>query len=250
LVENQYPLIAYEMFMNWDLPATRRRLDSAFARYPNDAELDNILAAWHRWNGQLDEAVAMKRRALSIDPTSLFYAEQVAWNLYLSHRCAEAADRYRTEALAYDAAASAYYALYRAQRCQGRDADAIDALERSLRLSRDADSALFLAARTPAEREKARRVLFRTRLDGKLRARRQSWLPANDIALGFAELRDADATMAWLDSMYAEHSWGLQTVPFDPAFDFLRGDPRFMKFVRALPWHPSLAFATARPAPR
>jgi serine/threonine-protein kinase len=246
LVENQYALIAYEMFMNWDLPTTRRRLDSAFARYPNDAELSNILAAWHRWNGRLDDAVAMKQRALSMDPTSVFYAEQVAWNLYLSHRCAEAAERYRTLALGYDAAASAYFALYRARRCMGRNEDAIDALERSLRLNRNPDSALFVTARTPMEREKARRALFRKWLDRQELARRQSWLPANDIALNFAQLGEADSTMAWLDSMYTEHSWGLHTAPFDPAFDFLRGDPRFVKFVQSLPWHPSLTFVTSR----
>jgi len=192
----------------------------------------------------------MKQRALSMDPTSVFYAEQVSWNLYLSHRCAEAAERYRALALGYDAAASAYFALYRARRCLGRNEDAIDALERSLRLSRNPDSALFVAARSPAEREKARRALFRKWLDTQERARRQSWLPANDIALEFAQLGEADSTMAWLDSMYAEHSWGLHTVPFDPAFDFLRGDPRFVRFVRALPWHPSLDFATSNPLRR
>jgi tetratricopeptide (TPR) repeat protein len=238
------------MFMNWDLPATRARLDAALARNPNDAELSNIHAAWHRWNGQLDDAIEMKRRALSIDPTSLFYAEQVAWNLYLSHRCAEAAERYRAEALAYDAATSAYLALYRALRCQRRDVDAIDALEHSLRLGHNADSALFLAARTPAELEKARRALFRKQLDRQLLVRHRSWLPASQITLNFAELGEADSTLAWLDSMYVEHSWGLHTVPFDPAFDFLRGDPRFVRFVRALPWRPSLVFATSSPPRR
>lgn len=243
LVENQYALIAYEMFNNWNLPATRARLDSALARYPDDAELANILAAWQRWNGRLDEAVAMKRRALAIDPTSVFYAEQVAWNLYLSHRCDEAAERYRSEAVAYDAAASAYMALYRALRCVGRDADAIDALQHSLRVGRNADSTLFSSARTPAAREAARRAYFRAQLERQLVARRQGWLPASWIALGYAELGEADSTMAWLDSMYVERSWGLHTVPFDPTFDFLREDPRFTRFVQMLPWKPSLRFA-------
>ena len=56
-----------------------------------------------------------------------------------------------------------------------------------------------------------------------------------DYALGFAFQiaqahawrGDKDQAFAWLDRAYAIHDGGLVRLPFDPAMDLLRDDPRF-----------------------
>lgn len=48
----------------------------------------------------------------------------------------------------------------------------------------------------------------------------------------------------------AEGSFYLHDVPFDPLYDFVRGDPRFERFIRTLPWRPSLAYADVKLARR
>lgn len=248
LVQPQYALVAYDMFASWDLPLARNRLDSALARHPDDAELSNLLAAWERWNGHLDEAIALKSKTLAMKPASVFYAEQVGYNLYLAHRCADAADRFRHLAVDFDYASIANVHLYRALRCLGRDSDAIDALQQALRQFGDsANAARIDAAGSSAAREEARRAVFRAELDRRLQARHRSWMQASAIAESFAELGDVEGTLAWLDSMYVERSWVLHDVPFDPRYDFLRGDERFERIIGTLPWRPSLTFATAKP---
>jgi predicted Zn-dependent protease len=251
LVETRYALITYEMFARWDLPLARARLDSALARDPDDPELNNIRAAWERWNGHLDEAIALKTKALVLQPTSVFYADQIAHNLYLAHRCAESAERLRRLTADFDDAPLLYHHLYRALRCLGRDSDAIDALGEALRQRGDtAGASLVSRASSPAAREEARRAVFRARLDHQLQARRRAWMQANSIAETYAEMGDSAATLGWLDSAYAEGSFYLHDVPFDPLYDFVRGDVRFERFIRALPWRPSLEYADVKLARR
>jgi tetratricopeptide (TPR) repeat protein len=251
LMETRYALITYEMFARWDLALARARLDSALSRDPDDPELSNIHSAWERWNGHLDEAIALKSKALALQPTSVLYADQVAYNLYLAHRCEESAERLQRAAAAFDDAPLLYEHLYRALRCVGRDADAIDALEEALRQRGDTGSASLISrARGDVARDGARRAVFRARLDRLLRQRRRGWVQANFVTEAYAELRDTVGTLAWLDSAYAEGSFYLHDVPFDPLYDFVRGDARFERFIRALPWHPSLAYADVKLARR
>jgi tetratricopeptide (TPR) repeat protein len=244
IVQPRYALIAYDMFAAWDLPAARARLDSALAQNPDDAELSNLLAAWERWTGRLDEAVALKQKVLAMQPTSVFYADQLGYSLYLAHRCADAAERFRRLAVDFDYASIVYARLYRSLRCLGRDSDAIDALQQALRQSGDSTNvALIGRAGSPAAREEARRAVFRAQLDRQLHARQHTWMQASAIAESYAELGDTEGTLAWLDSMYVERSWVLHDVPFDPRYDFLRGDERFQRLIHTLPWQPSRGFA-------
>jgi hypothetical protein len=41
-----------------------------------------------------------------------------------------------------------------------------------------------------------------------------------------------DQAIAWLEKAYAQHSNGLTALKVDPAFDPLRGDPRFQDLLR------------------
>lgn len=241
LAEPHYVLIANAMFGDWDLSSARARLDAALARWPNDAELTNLLAAWHRWKGELDQAVTVKRQALALDPLSPFYRNQVAWNLYLSHRCAEAADIHRHMASEYPEAPSAHLALYRALKCLGRTTEAHEALRMSLYEQGDSALGKLLdAPLTPARIEAARLAIFHQRIGFFQKWRTDGYFAPVSLAMQYAELKIADTTLMWLDTMYVERDMMLHTVPFDPLYDFLRPDPRFQAFLDRLPWHPSI----------
>jgi TolB-like protein/predicted Ser/Thr protein kinase len=54
------------------------------------------------------------------------------------------------------------------------------------------------------------------------------------IAEYFAMAGNADAAILWLERAYAEHSLDVPQVGVDPAFDPIRGDPRFVDVVRRL----------------
>ena len=242
LVEAQSTLIANAMFGRWDLPDAKRRLDAALARYPNDPELNNLLATWHRWRGEVDVAVRLKQHALAIDPLSPRFANQVGWSLYLAHRCGEAAEVFSRIAVDRRAQVYANLTQYSSLKCLGKMDEATAALRESLLGTGDTALAKLLEPPlSPARRDSALRAVFRARLNRHFVERSRRWLPSADAMVQYAELGQRDSTLVWLDSMYVERAMILHIVPFDPMMDFLRDDPRFQKFLLRLPWNPKAA---------
>jgi hypothetical protein len=57
---------------------------------------------------------------------------------------------------------------------------------------------------------------------------------AFQIAQAYAWRGDKDQAFAWLDRAYKIHDAGLVRLPYDPAMDPLRDDPRFAALVRKM----------------
>jgi DNA-binding SARP family transcriptional activator len=241
LVHAKSSLIAYDMNARWDLEAAKRGLDAALDDHPNDTQLNELLATWHRWRGELPEALALRRKLYALNPLKPGYAQSVGGLLYHSHRCAEAVEVLRHLVTEFRGVRTARGNLYRSYRCLGRMDDAAGALRMQLRDDGDtALAALLDPPLAPARRDSMMRVAIHAQIVRSLEHRRTAWESSRNVANGYAELHDADSTMIWLDSMYAERSMSLHAVPFDPLFDFLHDDPRFRTFARKLPWHPRL----------
>jgi predicted Zn-dependent protease len=237
LVEAQRTLIANAMFGRWDLDDAKRRLDIALARFPNDPELNNLLATWHRWRGEHDAAIQLKRSAVAIDPLSPRYATQIGSSLYFAHRCAEAVEVFRQIPEEQRRQLNQSLTLYRSLKCLGRRGEAASALRESLLASGDTALAkLFDPPLSADGREAAIRAVFRERLAKNLEQRRHRWRSSAATMVLYAELGNRDSTLIWLDSMYVERALMLHVVPFDPLMDFMRNDPRFSQFVARLPW--------------
>ena len=239
IVEAQTTLIADAMFWRWDLPDARRRIDAALTQHPDDPELRNLLATWHRWRGEVDSAVALKRNALAIDPLSPRYSRQVGSSLYFAHHCREAAEVFRRIAQERREHSYVGFTLYRSLRCIGEMGGAAVALRQHLMETRDTMLAHLLdPPLSPARRDSAIDAVFQARLDRHFALRRSMWRTSTEAMVAYAEMQNRDSTLAWLDSMYVERAFMLHVVPFDPLMDFLRDDPRFQEFLRRLPWKP------------
>jgi DNA-binding SARP family transcriptional activator/tetratricopeptide (TPR) repeat protein len=239
LVEAQSTLIANAIFGRWDLLDAKRRLDVALARNPNDPELNNLLATWYRWRGEVDMAVRLKQNALALDPLSIRFANQAVSSLYFAHRCGDAAEAARRIADERRDHSFASLYLYRSLKCLGKMDEAAIALRESLIGTGDSAMARLLDPPLPAaRRDSAIHAVFRARLDRHFAERQRRWRSSTEAMVQYAELGNRDSTLVWLDSMYVERAMMLHVVPFDPMMDFLRDDPRFQDFVRRLPWKP------------
>ncbi len=84
-------------------------------------------------------------------------------------------------------------------------------------------SALAIAGRIDEARAEVARVVDLSK---------QRYVPAYDIAMAYAALRDPDATLRWLAAAYEDRSTLLGSMQFEPLLDFLHADPRFAAFIR------------------
>ena len=63
---------------------------------------------------------------------------------------------------------------------------------------------------------------------------RQRYISPHDMAIIYTGLGEKEQAFAWLDKAYADRSWPLPLLKFDPRFDSLRSDPRFADLVRRI----------------
>jgi adenylate cyclase len=236
LAEPLETLIAYDMWGRWDMEGAKRRIDAAIARFPAHAEFYNLLGTWHRFHGDFDASFDVKVENNARDPLSTRYAYQIAASLYWAHRCSEGVTAYRRLPAELRAARDNLM-LYRLFRCQGKEAEAAEAMRAAM--IQQGDSALARRLEgplTPAQRKRAVQAGFRKELERQLARRKSGWSAPEKIMLQYAEMQNADSTLAWLDSMYVDRSMMIMVVPTDPLNDFLRDDPRFQAYLERLTW--------------
>ena len=230
-----------EMTWRWNLPLARKLIDRGLALDPGDAESHIALAVWFRLEGELDSALAEVRMAHAMDPLNASYGERVAKHLYWLRRYAEADTMYRQLLRDYHLK-SAYWGLAGVYRAQGRSRQALE----MMRAARIAAGDTIGAARIPiatSDTQAARMLagLARERLHHLAEdTRRGELVMPIDWAGTYADLHDVDGTLRWIDSMQVGRDPGISRVLVDPAYDFLRSDPRYRAWEARLPWrHPN-----------
>ena len=66
-----------------------------------------------------------------------------------------------------------------------------------------------------------------------VRARRETYVSPEVIALIHAGLGNNDSAFAWLDRAVADRTWSMFLLKVEPMLNSLHGDPRFDRLVRA-----------------
>ena len=69
-------------------------------------------------------------------------------------------------------------------------------------------------------------------LDRVLALSHQQYVPAYDIAMMYAALRDTENTLVWIGRAYEDRSTLMGAMGLEPLLDFLHDDPRFIDYVR------------------
>jgi len=226
-----------EMSWRWNLPLARKLIDRGLALDPGDAESRIALAVWFRLEGELDSALAEVRLAHAMDPLNASYGERVAKHLYWLRRYAEADTMYRQILRDYHLKA-AYGGLAGVYRAQGRTREALEMMRAAREAEGDTAGAMHIPVAT-SDTQGARMLadLARERLhDLAEGTRRGDLIMPSDWAGTYAELRDADGTIRWIDSMQVGRDPGISRILVDPAYDFLRSDPRYQAWEAKLPW--------------
>jgi DNA-binding winged helix-turn-helix (wHTH) protein/TolB-like protein/Tfp pilus assembly protein PilF len=74
----------------------------------------------------------------------------------------------------------------------------------------------------------------RAELQRALQLEKQQYVPALDIAFIHVSLGQNDEAFAWLERAFVDRSTNLAFLPYDPSFDSLRGDPRFIALIERI----------------
>jgi DNA-binding SARP family transcriptional activator len=236
--ESAYVILAgVEMLWRWNLPLAGELIDQALALDSTDAEAHMVRAAWFRWQGALDSALAESQRAHEMDPLNAAYGERVAKHLYFLRRYREAEAMYRRNLRDYPRRVG-YAGLASVYRAEGRPRETLDVMREGLERAGDSLAAARIPVAT-SDTEAARLLADMSR--EKLRnlaegVGRGDLVTPGDWASTYAELGDVDGTLGWIDSMRLARDPELLTVPIDPKFDFVRRDPRYRAWDAKLPW--------------
>ena len=174
---------------------------------------------------RMREAIEQVYAARDLDPFSLVINTNVGWVLFYAGRYPDAI-RQLEQTLALDSTyVQAHSRLADALRAAGRLREAREHVQRVVVLTDSSLHALAAVALFDAyagERDSARALLR----DVMSRAERQ-YLPPVSIAQILTQLGDRNSAMVWLTKAFDERSNAIAYLAVEPAFDPLRGDPRF-----------------------
>jgi TolB-like protein/Tfp pilus assembly protein PilF/predicted Ser/Thr protein kinase len=232
LAEAHVSLAFVTYAFDWDWPQGEREFKRAI-------ELDPAYATAHIWYalylgqlGRVDEAVAAAERARELEPLSLVGTYLVGLSHYFARRF-DAAAEYAQKTLEinpkFPSGRRLLGQVYAAER---RYDEALIELQR---LNADAsDNWLHLGLLAHAYGRTGDRAKAQAILDGMVRASKRQFVPAAQIAIGYAGLGDRDAAFLWLERAYSERSQALNFLKMDPLFDSLRSDPRYADLTRRI----------------
>lgn len=205
----------------------------AIKHYRRAIELNPNSATAHRWlgerlcaDGRFDEGLPELRRGVELDPLSPAANTSLGSRLNYMRRYDEAIAQLQ-KALELDPNFKpANDDLFQTYANKGMHAEAVAAYLKGSTVAGDA-----------SEIKAAKEVFAKNGWQGFLRREadyleKQSQAFPQDIAQLYARLGEKDKTLKWLERAYEERRESITWLKVDPAYDFLRDDPRFQDLLR------------------
>jgi TolB-like protein/DNA-binding SARP family transcriptional activator/Flp pilus assembly protein TadD len=186
---------------------------------------------------RMDEAVHQARLALELDPLSWRTNQFVASTLYFARRYEEAIAlwQHMLELHPAEQAATRFH-IAECYLALGQHARAVEQAEQAARLSQSASSLLRLAAvyAGVGRRDDARRIMQQSLPNDAAAALSAGVIDGLALAQLFSRLGDRDRALHWLEQAIEQELGWTMFLRVEPAYDPLRGDPRFAKLLRRM----------------
>ncbi len=216
---------------DWDWPLAEKEHLRAL-------ELNSNHAPSHHWYGlnlmmaaRYDEAFAAFERARALDPLSAVANSHMAWMFYFMRQYGRSIELLRNTIDLDPTFAPAYFFLSLPLIQWGREEEAVTTLRKALELSAGhplALGALGFAYGTFGRNADMTRVVEQLKALSKVRG-----VAPYSVAFALAGSPSRkDELFEWLERAFESRSPWMMLLAADPAFDRLRGDPRFDNLVR------------------
>jgi len=221
------------LFGEIDLAGAMREYKRAIELKPNDADA-------HHWYGndtaiaiqRYDEAIAEGRRAVELDPLSMVINADLGVTFYYARRYNEAEKQLRKTIELAPTSFYPHYNLGTVLQVTGDLPGAIAEYEKAKQFGDNPYiSALWAGAKAQAgDKDAALRML--SDFD-KMSQQRE--VVGYLRALLYVGLNNKDEALRWLEQGYEERDGtNISTVPVEPLFDSLHGNPRFEALVQRI----------------
>ncbi len=225
--------LGYVSYMyDWDWPAAGKHFEQALTLNPAYSRAHTFYPFYLSSLGRSEEALAVAKHSLDLDPASPAVSHSLAVQLYLARQFDNAiAQAHKTLELDPNFAIS-YELLGEVYVSRGMYREGLSELEKYSALSRGRAMSLALLGYAHArlgERSQALRVLRQLEAASK-----QSYTPAFSFAVVYAGLGEKDQAFASLEKAYGERTSRLGYLKVEPLWDPLRSDPRFADLVRRI----------------
>jgi serine/threonine protein kinase/tetratricopeptide (TPR) repeat protein len=207
--------------------------------YRRALELSPNYSLAHEWygsflvgTGRFDEGMKETRRAEELDPLSPRAMTLTAWNIYQARRFDESLAKAQQIVDLDKNFPQGYVQLGNCLERMGRAAEAVEALEKSMRLMPEStlpQYALCFALVADGRAEGAREVLneLRKRAEG-------GYVKPYFMAMAHVALGERAAAFELFEKAFAERDHWLLWFCTEPKLDPLRDDPRFIELLRRI----------------
>src|SRR5690606_30886495 len=212
---------------DWD--GGERALRRSIELNPYYAFPRQLLGIYLGFTGRFDEGIESMRQAQALEPLAPGFSALIGMLQYYARRYDEAAEQLR-QTLEMDPRFPTTHTYLAATYLRlGRYDEAMRHLEQVESLTPGVAGYVgqvhALSGRREAALEEIERLVVLSR---------ERYVPAYDIATIHGALGDADGAILWLERAFEDRSTLIAWLPWEPAFDGIRSDPRYASLVRRL----------------
>ena len=239
--------LGYLSYMyDWDWPVAGKHFEQALTLNPAYSRAHTFYPFYLSSLGRSEQALAVAKHSLDLDPASPAVSHSLAVQLYLARQFDQAIEQsHKTLELDPNFAIS-YATLGEVYVSKGMYREGLPPLKKYSALSRGRAMSLALLGYAHArlgERSEALRILEQLEAASKER-----YTPAVSFAVVYAGLGEKDQAFAWLEKAYGERTSRLGYLKVEPLWDPLRTDLRFADLVRRIGLPPTESKKNHRPA--
>jgi len=206
---------------DWQGAATEYRRAIELSADPHRYDVD--LTGLGLLFGRIDESIAAKQLSLERNPMSVGLRHSLGYDLYFAGRYQEAANAFRKVSELSPSFESAKAFLATTLIFQGRNGEALDAVEQEPDDAWKA-SLLPIVYWSLGRRQESDEAM--ARLENHFASQ-----AAFQIAEAHAYRGEIDLSLEWLERAYTQRDSGLQWTKVDPLLGNLRRDPRYQGFL-------------------
>jgi eukaryotic-like serine/threonine-protein kinase len=229
LSEAHASLGAINLFYEWKFSAARAELERAVGLNPSNVNAYNWLALFHALRGDADTALEWARRGVKIDPLAAPASYGELFTLFVARRYGEAIQCAERVLQLNPAYVEGYRCLGSCLLARGHTGPGLDALRQAVKIG---GSYAWAVANLASALAQLGNVDEAEQLLAQLETRSKAeWVSPMTLGVVYAALGRTDEALAAIERSFEQRDCWIVALGVEPAYDVLRGNPRFEAIV-------------------